>query len=488
MTAHDDIFGGEPAARMLPSNEEAEQAFLGACLISNEVVERAEFLEPDHFFVPVHGRIFAAIRTIAGQGRVANPTTLRTAFEDDEALADVGRAGYLARLAVSASAIVNAADYARQIRDLWLRRQIIEVAEETMARAYEPDIDTGPSSLISEAEARFYALTMGVQGAGEPRPVAALTGAVIQRAEEAWKNGGRLTGGSTGIKQLDQLLRGLRPGRLYFLAARPGMGKTSLATQALLATASTPPERHGGPGLYFSLEMDEEEIMARVMAQITGVGAYSIESGALRAADFDRLVGSQATLHAIPFEIDGRSRPTVAQVHNRARRFARRMGGIGIVVIDHIGLMAPSPELRRANRVHQIEEITGQLKAMAKDLRCPVLALSQLSREVERRDDKRPMMSDLRDSGSIEQDADVVIFLYRAEYYLARSQPKAGTAAHGSWIDAMRDEEGRAEIIVAKHRGGPEGTRTVWFDKTLTRFSDGPPEPTVPDMLSGVHS
>lgn len=281
-----------------------------------------------------------------------------------------------------------------------------------------------------------------------------------------------MAGAPTGLADLDALLGGLQRGKLYVLAARPAMGKSALATQIAMACASASPEAYGGSVLFESLEMTDSEVTARLMALRTGIAPYQIEGGTLQQADFETMLAAKAELDRLPIKIDEAARPTVAQIHNRARRVARRHGRLGLLIVDHIGLVAPSPELRRAQKVYQIEEITNALKAMAKELDCPVLALSQLSREVEKREDKRPMLADLRDSGSIEQDADVIMFLYRAEYYLARQHHTTGSKQYADWLTQMAAEEGRAEVIVAKHRGGPTGDRHMRFDAPLMHFTD----------------
>jgi replicative DNA helicase len=439
--------------RKPPQNFEAEQALLGAILISNAALERvSDFLEADHFFDQVHRQIYDTAAKLIASGKQANPITLRTFFETAEPI-DAGLTvpQYLGRLAANASTIINVRDYARTIRDMATRRQLILIGEDVVNAAYDSPVDFPPAEQIQEAETRLYALAEYGRDGGDVTP--SNYEATMQKILDAYKNKGKPIGLSTGLKDLDAKLGGLEASDLTIIAGRPGMGKTALGVN--IVSAQTVPVH------VFSMEMSTEQIEFRLLAE-----ASEIPGDRLRRGDFDetqwrQLVKAQRTLQQKTILVDDVGGLTIAQLAAKARR-TKRMHGTGLIVIDYIQLMAGGK--RDENRVQEVTEITQGLKALAKELRLPIVALSQLSRAVESRENKRPYLADLRESGSIEQDADKVIFLFREEYYLAQK----GTAT----LDELANAAGKAEANVAKYRNGSPGIVHLQFDGTLTRFSD----------------
>ena len=466
-----------------PSNTEAEQALLGAIFRSNLAHGRvADFLLPEHFSFAIHARIYEAIGKLIDRGQQANPVTLKNLFENDVALAEVGGARYLTQLAESAVTIINAEDYGRRIHDLHLRRQLIGLGEDIANEAYEQEIDDPAIAQIERAEERLYSLATVGDSDGDLRPFSVAWGEMTAEAERAYQRGA--AGLPTGLTDLDRLTGGLYPGELVVLAGRPSMGKTALATNMAYraAKARLDDADRGAIVGFFSLEMTQTQVAARVAGEIAGVSSDRVRRGSLSAVDFERLVGAGSQLACrLPLYLDQTPGISVSQVRARARRLRRRHG-LGLIVIDYLQLMASG---RRENRVQEVSEISRGLKAVAKELAVPVLALSQLSRQVEQRDDKRPHLADLRESGSIEQDADVVLFLYRDSYYAERDEPKrreGERAEHFSdrkleWASRLADGRNAADVIVAKNRSGPIGEARLFYDASLTRVSDFTREP-----------
>lgn len=480
--------------RELPHNVEAEQALLGAILVNNEAGHRVMgFLEPQQFYEPVHGRIFEACQKLIERGQIATPVTLKSYFENDDALVDVGGAQYLARLAGSAVTIINAEDYGRTIYDLALRRELIDLGEDVVNRAYDSDIDDAAMQQIEDAEQHLFRLAeSGEQEGGLQSFQVSLRDAVLA-AEAAHKRETRLTGVATSLTDLDELLGGLHRSDLIILAARPAMGKTALAANiAVYAAMSYRGGRNesgewqtedGAVVGFFSLEMSAEQLATRILSDQTEIPSYKMRRGQLSDDEFQKLVIANQRLEEIPLFIDDTPALSIAALRTRARRL-KRQNNLGLIIIDYLQLVAPSGRQRNDNRVQEISEITRGLKALAKDLDVPILALSQLSRAVEQRDDNRPQLSDLRESGTIEQDSDVVMFIYREEYYWARTHPKPKRRQDESEQELnMRMEQwnhdyvtegraGEAEIIVGKHRHGPTDTVTVYFSNQFTRFGN----------------
>ena len=469
------------AYRSLPHNDEAEQALLGAMLVNNEVANRVSaFVRPEHFFQPVHGRIYEAILGLIERGQIATPVTLKTYFEGDEALTDIGGAQYLARLAGSAVTIINAEDYGRTVHDLYLRRELIHLGEDVVNTAFDFRVDTPAREQVEEAEQHLYTLAEEGQYEGGFAPLKEPLESAVKMMESAYNRDGDMTGVATGLTELDELLGGLNPSDLIILAGRPSMGKTALATNiAYHASKSHRVETDddgnahvvdGAVVGFFSLEMSAEQLAFRLLAEATGVSSSKLRRGKISPEEFQNVVPASQTLSRIPFFIDDTPSLSVAALRTRARRL-KRTHNLSLVIVDYLQLMRPSGRKSYDNRVLEIAEITQGLKALAKELGVPVLALSQLSRAVEQRDDKRPQLSDLRESGAIEQDADVVMFIYREAYYEARREPKEGTDKHFEWQTKMDQINHLAEVIVAKQRSGPIGRVDLVFDPKTTKFT-----------------
>src|SRR5580704_17575729 len=483
--------------RVPPYNTEAEQALLGAIFRNNLAHGRvADFLEPEHFGNAVHGRIYAAIGKLIERGQVANPVTLKNLFDQDGALAEIGGAQYLTRLAEAAVTIINAEDYGRRIHDLHLRRQLIGLGEDVVNDAFRHDLDDSAVIQIERAEARLFELASTGQAEGGLKKLEAALKNALDSAEAAFKRSGRTVGVATGFTDLDKKLGGLHPSDLVILAGRPSMGKTSLATNIAFNAAKAYVEGVGPDGRkiaedgavigFFSLEMSAEQLATRILAEESGVSSDRIRRGEVRKDDFDKFVTASNRLASVPLYIDDTPALSVAALRTRARRLKRQQG-LGLIVIDYLQLLRPSNQTRaQDNRVQEISEITRGLKALAKELDVPVLALSQLSRAVEQREDKRPMLADLRESGSIEQDADVVMFIFREEYYLSREPTRRPDEAESKyseryqeWRERLETVHGLGEIIVAKQRHGPIGAVKLRFDAETTKFDNY----TAPDHL-----
>ncbi|MDH3702042.1 MAG: replicative DNA helicase [Alphaproteobacteria bacterium] len=487
------LHGGDdtdpPIHRSPPHNTEIEAALLGAILTNNRAYDRiGDFLRAEHFFEPVHGRIYAAAEKLIEQGQVASPLTLKYFFEKDEALADVGGGQYLFDVAASVVTVINAADYGKTIHDLHLRRQLILLGEDMVNDAYEPDIETPANEQIEVSEQKLYDLA----NTGElERTVVGLGDAVkmaVDSAEEAFRRDSHIIGITTGLKDLDHKLGGLHSSDLLILAGRPSMGKTALATNIAFNAASAFKQTtdedgrthtDGGHVLFFSLEMSAEQLAARILSEQAEISSDAIRRGDITGEDFDRLVVASQKLSALPLYIDDTPALTISGLRTRARRLKRQQK-LHLIVVDYLQLLQGAPGKRSENRVQEISEITRGLKTLAKELEVPVLALSQLSRQVENREDKRPQLSDLRESGSIEQDSDVVMFIFREEYYLEKAQPLHGLeeaqdkfsnrAQH--WAERLEQVRNTASVIIAKQRHGPVGTIDLFFDGKFTRFAD----------------
>jgi replicative DNA helicase len=479
----------EPAPRIPPHNIEAEQALLGALLINNDAFDRvSDFLKPEHFCEELHRRIFETCAQLIRLGKLATVTTLKTHLGGLELPEGVTIAAYLARLAAEATTIINAEDYGRMIHDLAVRRELITIGEDVVNLAYDSPVDSSPRAQIEEAERKLYQIAeTGRYDGGFQRFSDALTLA-IDMANAAFQRDGHLSGLATGLVDLDEKMGGLQKSDLIIIAGRPGMGKTALATNIAFNVARAYESEvepggsrrtiNGGIVGFFSLEMSSEQLATRVIAEQSGVPSYKVRRGDIGEHEFRRLTEAAREMQSIPFYIDQSGGISIAQLTARARRL-KRQKGLDLLVVDYLQLLAGS-KTRSENRVQELTEITTGLKALAKELNVPILALSQLSRQVESRDDKRPQLSDLRESGSIEQDADVVLFVYREEYYLRNREPREGTEEHIKWMTEMEQAHGRAEAIIGKQRHGPTGTIPLAFEAEITRFSNLAQEDRLP--------
>ncbi len=480
-----------PLYRTAPHNIEAEQALLGAILVNNEAFYRvSDFLEPRHFFEPVHQNIYEITGSLIRVGKIANPVTLKTFLPADVDIAGLTVSQYLARLAAEATTVINAEDYGRTIYDLSIRRSLIVIGEEMVNVAFDAPVDFAPRDQIEDVERQLYELAeTGKYDGGFQRFAAALTTAV-DMAARAYQRDGRLSGIATGLQDLDRMMGGLQSSDLVILAGRPGMGKTSLATNIAYNIArawqgEVRPDGqretvNGGIVGFFSLEMSAEQLATRIISEQTEIPSYRIRRGEIDPGDFDRIASVAREMESIPLYIDETGGLAIAQLAARARRL-KRQKGLDLLVIDYLQLLQGSTRRAIEGRVQEVTEITTGLKALAKELNVPILALSQLSRQVENRDDKRPQLADLRESGSIEQDADVVLFVFREEYYLKNKEPRAGTDEHFKWQTDMEAVHGKAELIIGKQRHGPTGTVQLQFKADVTRFSDLADESRLPE-------
>lgn len=462
--------------RILPHNLEAEQGLLGALLVDNRALEKlGDFLKPSHFFMPAHQRIYESVLKLIDRGQTASPVTLKTYFEKDEDLKDAGGAEYLADLAASVVSVVNAGDYAQTIYDLHLRRELITLGEDVVNEAYNHTLDASSVDTIERAEAKLYELAESGDVKGDFITLRDSVITAIELAEKAYKTEGHVTGVTTGLLDMDKKLGGLQKSDLLILAGRPSMGKTALAVNVAFNAALKYAESGGEEGArvgFFSLEMAADQLATRILSDQSGISGDAIRKGQIKQDDFRKFVEASQKLSQVPLYIDDTPALSISGVRTRARRL-KRQHGLDLLVVDYLQLLRGTGSKQGTeNRVLEVSEITRGLKAIAKELEIPVLALSQLSRQVEQREDKRPQLSDLRESGSIEQDSDVVMFVYREEYYLSRTEPEMGTDNYSQWQDKMGKVANIAECIVAKQRHGPIGTVRLYFDPNLTRFSD----------------
>ncbi len=469
------------APESMPHSIEAEQQLLGAILTNNDVYDRvASVIGPKHFYEPVHARIFDIASQRIAKNNLASPVTLKAFMEDDEGLKELGGPAYLARLAGAAISAFAVRDYAQMIYDLAVRRDLIQLGRDISAKAAQVDVASEPREQIVEAEQELYKLAeQGQVESGFQSFLKAVTDAV-NVANAAYQRDGGLSGVSTGLIDMDKKLGGLHRSDLLILAGRPSMGKTSLATNIAFNVAKaykrgmkpdgTEGAVDGGVVGFYSLEMSAEQLAARILSEAAEIPSQQIRSGDMTETEFRRFVDAAKALEACPLFIDDTPALPISQLAARARRL-KRTHGLDVLIIDYLQLVRGTG--KSENRVNEISEITMGLKAIAKELDIPVIALSQLSRQVESRDDKRPQLSDLRESGSIEQDADVVMFVYREEYYKEREKPGDHELDKMAvWQEEMERLHGRAEVVIGKQRHGPIGTVDLSFEGRFTRFGN----------------
>ena len=485
----------EPAASAsLPQNVEAEAALLGALMIDNRLVEDVQLkLKAHHFFEPLHGRIYDSILKLTDRNMIANPVTLRPSFEADEAMKELGGPSYLATLTGSGAAIIGAKDFASQVYDLALLRALIGVGRDLVEGALDTSEDVAPLEQIERAETELYKVAEEGGAEGKAKSFGEATKLAVEMAEKALNSGGHLSGITTGLEGINAKVGGLHKSDLVILAGRPGMGKTSLATNIAFAAAQRfardiedgiePAKSAGAPTAFFSLEMSADQLATRILAEESGISSENLRMGKISQQEFRQLARAAAELQSLPLYIDDTPGLTIAALRTRARRL-KRQKGIAFVVVDYLQLLQGTGRSGSDNRVQEISEISRGLKQLAKELEVPVLALSQLSRAVEQREDKRPQLSDLRESGSIEQDADMVWFVFRGDYYLAAKKPDDDHPDIAQWREEMDRIYGRADLIVAKQRHGSTGTVRMKFDARITKFSDAADDNYLPEMRS----
>ncbi|PIT70041.1 replicative DNA helicase [Bartonella tribocorum] len=467
-----------PSFRQLPHNIEAEQALLGAIFINNDSLDRvSDFLKPEHFFEPLHQKIYDILSHLIKTGKLVDPVTIKPHIQMEEKIGDITVYQYVVRLAKEAVTIINAEDYGRVIYDLFIRRSLINLGTEVVNTAFDAPVELTPAQQIETVENQLFKLAeKGKYGGGFENFNEAIKKA-LDMASAAKQRSSQLSGIATHIKTLDEKMGGLQASDLIILAGRPGMGKTSLATNIAFNIANAynhngnTEENEGGIVGFFSLEMSSEQLATRIISEQTEVSSSDIRRGHISDEQFSKIIRAVNQLQKAPLYIDQTGGISITQLAARARRL-KRQHGLDVLIIDYIQLMTSSSKRSSENRVQEITEITTGLKALAKELNIPIIALSQLSRQVENRTDKRPQLSDLRESGSIEQDADIVLFVYREEYYFKNEEPKLGTLEHEKWQDEMDKIMGKADVIVAKQRHGPTGIVSLAFQSDFTRFSD----------------
>ena len=478
-----------------PHNLEAEMALLGALLNHNAIFDRVgSYLKPEHFSEGVHAELYRLMARLIGRGHAVSAVTLLPYAKEIPGIEDLGGAAeYLGRLVAQAAPMSAADDYAREIHDLARRRWLMEIGSELVVEARTPDADSTVADIIERTEKRLYEVAEESRfGQGFVSFSEALRDS-IDMAAAAYARDGGLSGLATGLHDLDRRLGGLQPSNLVILAGRPGMGKTALATSiayhvakayrpAQVPPGEPPRAEEGGVVAFFSLEMSAEQLATRIISSEAEISSHQIRRGDITPEEFERLQQVAREIEQVPLFIDDTGGLTIAQLAARARRI-KRQHGLDLIVVDYLQLLSGTTRRSQENRVQELTEITTNLKALAKELNVPILALSQLSRQVEAREDKRPQLSDLRESGSIEQDADVVLFIYREEYYLKQKEPTPGSEKYAQWIEQMEQVHGIAEIIIAKQRHGPVGKVEVQFTENFTRFADLERQVEIPEGM-----
>ncbi|NVJ99353.1 MAG: replicative DNA helicase [Alphaproteobacteria bacterium] len=494
--------GEDLTYRQPPHNLEAEQALLGSILVNNEAAQKVQgFLQPEHFFEPVHGRIYESVLKLMDKNQIADPVKLKPYFEHDEALADVGGARYLVRLAASAATIINAEDYGRTIYDQAMRRALIQIGERMVNDAYDSPVDAEAADQIADAEKQLFDLAELGQAETGAQAFSKALQTAVENIKNAYQDPDSLSGVTTGLSALNDKIGGLHNSDLVILAGRPAMGKTALATNiAFNAAKRFADDRLAGVDMskskgavvcFFSLEMSADQLAARILSDRANlvydgpepIQSHKMRQGHLDDKQFEAIARAAIELEDTPLFIDDTPALTIASLRNRCRRL-KRQHNLGLVVVDYLQLLRGSGKGSSESRVQEISEITRGLKGLAKEIHVPVIALSQLSRTVEQRENKRPMLSDLRESGSIEQDADMVMFVFREEYYKEKEEPsQSDQEKHVQWQAEMESLYGKAECIIGKQRHGPVGTVHLAFEKDCTRFTDLIEEDHLPERF-----
>ncbi len=476
---------------IMPQNLEAEQSLLGSILFDNNILEELPInFNSSYFYDPLHSSIYDACISLVDNGRLADPLTLKSYLNDNKHNIDIDIEKYLVDLRDGVLSLSKAKFYADEIRNCFIRRSLIIIADDLIHKAKHPRIETTPDQEISTTEEKLYNLAEKDQINSGPADFKTVLASTTKQINDAYNRKGKLSGIDTGFSGINRQLGGLNKSDLIVLAGRPAMGKTALATNIGFNAAKSSKLENNEAILIFSLEMSAEQLAQRILAEQSTIDSHKLRSGDIDDKEFSKLVVTQNNIHNLPFFIDDTPAISVGQIASRARRL-KRTNGLGLIIIDYIQLIQGSKASEFQGRVQEVSNITRGLKSLAKELNVPVLALSQLSRAVEQREDKRPILADLRESGSIEQDADVVMFVYREEYYLDKSEPSQRDNENQEnfnerfikWQDRRNAAEGKAEIIISKQRHGPTGIIQVQFEAKLTRFMDLAQDERLPDQI-----
>jgi replicative DNA helicase len=475
----------------MPQNIEAEQSLIGSVLFDNKVLEDLPTnFATRHFFDPLHATIFDACIFLIDNGRLADPLTLKSYLKQDDLQRDMDIEKYLSELREGVVSLSKAKFYAEEIRNCYVRRSLIRIGDELINKSVNPTLDVTPDQEISNTEEQLYNLAEKDQINSGPLDFKSVLASATNQINEAYNRKGKLSGIDTGFSGLNRQLGGLNKSDLLVLAGRPAMGKTALATNIGFNAAKSSKLEKNETILIFSLEMSAEQLAQRILAEQSTIDSHKLRSGDLNETEFSKLVSTQNDILNLPFFIDDTPAISVGQIASRARRL-KRTHGLSLIIIDYIQLIQGSKASEAQGRVQEVSNITRGLKSLAKELNVPILALSQLSRAVEQREDKRPILADLRESGSIEQDADVVMFVYREEYYLDKSEPtqrdnenqESFNERFLKWQDRRNMAEGKAEIIISKQRHGPTGIVQVQFEAKFTRFMDLVHDDRLPEQI-----
>ncbi len=453
----------------LPNNIEAEQSVIGSILLTNEIFDEVNtIISSKNFYDPMHQKIFAAIENLIFKGMLANPITLKNYFENEKD--EINVPDYLVKITKFSSSARQAIEYSKIIYDMFVRRELIKISETTIDIAKLNDLNTTGQTIIENSEKLLFDLAEKGSFNSTIVKFDEAMKLTIEMASNAYKNEEGIVGVPTGLRDLDDRLGGLHQSDLIIIAGRPSMGKTALATNiAFNAASKLQDSKKKSTVAFFSLEMSSEQLSTRILSEQSRIKSNDIRRGKISEEQFDKFIETSKNISELPLFIDETPAISVAALSNRARRI-KRIYGLDLIVVDYIQLMRAVKT--KDGRVQEISEITQGLKALAKELAVPVLALSQLSRAVEQRDDKKPLLSDLRESGSIEQDADVVMFVYREAYYLERKEPRPATVEHAEWQAKMNEVSNLADIIIGKQRHGPTGNISLEFEAMFTKFRD----------------
>ncbi|MDA9710074.1 replicative DNA helicase [Candidatus Pelagibacter sp.] len=454
----------------LPNNIEAEQSVIGSILVTNEIFDDiSTIISSINFYDPMHQKIYNAIESLIYKGMLANPITLKNYFEDEKDDLDVPE--YLVKITKFSTSVRQTIEYSKIIYDMFVRRELIKISEQTIDSAKINDLDTSGQNIIENSERLLFDLAEKGSFNSSLVKFDDAMKQTIEMASAAYKNEGGIVGVPTGLRDLDDKLGGLHQSDLIIIAGRPSMGKTSLATNIAFNAAKNIQDNGKKSSIaFFSLEMSSEQLSTRILSEQARIGSNDIRRGRISDDQFDQFLETSKNIAELPLFIDETPAISIAAMSNRARRI-KRLHGLDMIVVDYIQLMRGTT-YNKDGRVQEISQITQGLKAIAKELGVPVVALSQLSRQVEQRDDHKPQLADLRESGSIEQDADVVMFVYREGYYLQRKEPREATVEHAEWQAKMNEVAHLAEIIIGKQRHGPIGKVTLEFEERFTKFKD----------------